>query len=91
MSLDLSAISYHVDPMKKKRKGIFSSQMVPRPPEEIFMLSQLAPACHSPHVTNTYTLNVNVKFDGCTCCSSLPSISVPLTVIPLTDQRQYGF
>lgn len=60
-------------------------------PEEIFMLSNLAPACHSPHVSNDYFLNVNVKYDGCTCCSAVPSISLPLTVIPMTHMGSYGF
>ena len=91
MTLDLNNIRYHVDHMKTKRKGIFSSQQVPRPAEEIFMMSQLAPACHSHYITNEYVLNVNVKYDGCTCCASLPNISVPLSVIPMTHEASYGF
>ena len=91
MSLDLGTIKYYVEPTKKKKTGILSSTTVPRSPEEIFMLSQLAPACHSRYITNNYQLNVNVKYDGCTCCSSLPSFSVPLTIIPLTDNSVYGF
>ena len=59
--------------------------------EEIFLLSQLAPACHSQYISNEYDLNVNVKFEGCTCCSALPSVSVPLTVLPLTDPSLYNF
>jgi hypothetical protein len=55
------------------------------------MLSQLAPATHSHYITNEYVLNVNVKYDGCTCCSGLPNISIPLTVIPMTHQESYGF
>ena len=91
MTLNLANIRYNVSQMKTKRKGIFSSQQVPRPPEEIFMMSQLAPATHSHYITNDYVLNVNVKFDGCTCCAALPNISVPLSVIPMTDAASYGF
>ena len=70
--------------MRKKRNS-------ERDPETMFMLRQIAPACHSRHIANDYVLNVNVKFDGCTCCSTLPSISVPLTIIPLTHMESYGF
>jgi hypothetical protein len=91
MVLDLGRIKYAVSPNKKKKTGLLSSTVVERSPEEIFLLSQLAPACHSKYITNTYTLNVNVKYEGCTCCSSLPSISIPLTIIPLTHQESYGF
>jgi len=93
MTLDLAGIKYVVNNMKRKKNpGIFSGHsMVPRSPEEIFMLSQLAPACHSRFIKNEFFLNVNVKYDGCTCCSSVPNISVPLTVIPLTNPTTYGF
>jgi hypothetical protein len=91
MTLNLANIRYTVDHMKTKRKGVFSSQQVPRQPEEIFMMSQLAPATHSHYINNDYVLNVNVKYDGCTCCGSLPNISVPLTVIPMTHEESYGF
>ena len=84
MTLSLDSIKYSVNEHRRKRN-------VPRSPEDIFMLSQMAPACHSRHIMNDYVLNVNIKFDGCTCCSALPNISCPLTVIPLTDMRQYGF
>jgi hypothetical protein len=36
-------------------------------------------------------LRVFVKFDGCTCCSKLPTIEVPLTIIPETHMESYGF
>ena len=84
MTLNLDSIKYRVDATRSKKK-------IPRHPEEVFLLSNLAPACHSQHVTNEYTLNVSIKYDGCTCCSSVPSISVPLTVIPLTYMDSYGF
>mmetsp|Transcript_226 Transcript_226/g.413 ORF Transcript_226/g.413 Transcript_226/m.413 type:complete len:103 (+) Transcript_226:851-1159(+) len=76
----------------KKGKGMFSGkQKVQRSPEEMFMLSNMAPACHSKHIENNYYLNVNIKYNGCTCCCSLPNVSVPLTVIPDTHQASYGF
>jgi len=65
--------------------------MVDRQPEEVFMLSQMAPGAHGRHFSNDYELNVYVHYDGCTCCSSIPSISVPLTVIPMTHPESYGF
>lgn len=55
------------------------------------MLSNLAPACHSKFMSNDYTLNVSVQYDGCTCCSSIPSISIPMTIIPSTHLGSYGF
>mmetsp|Transcript_28175 Transcript_28175/g.42645 ORF Transcript_28175/g.42645 Transcript_28175/m.42645 type:complete len:95 (+) Transcript_28175:26-310(+) len=91
MSLNLGAIRYVVSNTKYKKKGLFSGQWVERSPEEMFMMQQLPPACHSKYITNDYLLNANVKFDGCTCCSTLPSISIPLTVIPLTHAESYGF
>ncbi len=93
MSLDLSKIQYVVSGTKVvKGKGLFaSSHSVPRPPEEIFLLSQMAPASHGHDLTNEYFLNANIKYDGCTCCSPLPSISIPMTVIPLTHEASYGF
>jgi hypothetical protein len=91
MVLDLGQIRYVVSPTKKKKSGLLSSKTVERPPEEIFLMSQLAPACKGRYIDNRYELNVNVKYDGCTCCSSLPSISVPLTIIPMTHQESYGF
>ena len=95
MSLNLGTIRYIVPPQRKKKMktGTFSSTtiMINRSPEEIFMLSQMAPATHSDAIRNEYFLNVNIKYDGCTCCSPLPSISVPLTVIPMTHMESYGF
>ena len=91
MVLDLGRIKYIVSPTKTKKNGLMSTVTKERPPEEIFLMSQLAPACHGKYIENTYTLNVNVKYDGCTCCATLPSISVPLTVIPLTHMDSYGF
>ena len=62
--------------------------VVPRSPEEIFQLENMAPATHSDLITNTYTLNVNTKFDG--CCTDGCLISVPLTIIPVA-QASYAF
>jgi hypothetical protein len=63
----------------------------PKTPEEIFMLRHIPPATESQHVKNTYELNVNVQLEACTCCSPKPSISVPMTIIPLADPAIYGF
>jgi hypothetical protein len=35
-----------------------------REPEEIFMLENLAPSCHSKHIKNEYYLHVYVNFEG---------------------------
>lgn len=91
MTLDMNAITYNVDRMKKKHTGLTSHQMVPRAPEEIFMLTNLAPACHGKYITNEYVLKVDVGFNGCTCCSTLPQISIPMTIIPMTHPESYGF
>jgi len=92
MTLNFSAIRYVVTTQKRKKKPgtLMSTHLVDRTPEELFMLGQLAPACHSPHITNEYFLQVVVKFDGCTCDPS-PAISIPLTIIPQTDMNIYGF
>jgi hypothetical protein len=57
----------------------------------LFLLQNLSPATNSICIENRYVLNVNVKYDGCGCCSDHPSISVPLTIIPLTNPNVYGF
>ena len=84
MVLPLETIKFHPTPTKYKKKGLFSGKIVDRSPEEMFLMSQLAPAANGKYIKNSYELNANVKFDGCTCCSKVPSISVPLTIIPLT-------
>ena len=91
MHLDLNLIRYHVNPTKLKKRGIFKKQRIPRQAEEIFMMERLAPACHSSLITNEYVLNVNCKYADCTCCEALPSVSVPLTIIPVTDPASHGF
>ena len=83
MSINLGDIRFEPPPRREKKNK-------DRSPEHIFMLSGLAPACHSRFIDNDYVLNVNVTFDGCTCCSSVPSISVPLTIIPLVHMESYG-
>ena len=85
MELDLSKIKY-APSKEKKKKG----KMKARSPEEYFMLTQLPPAVHSKYCDLDYKLNMNVEFDGCVC-GEKPSISVPLTIIPLTDPETYGF
>jgi hypothetical protein len=62
-----------------------------RLPEETFMMKFISAATNSTYIGNVYDLNVNVKHEGCTCCSKKPSISVPLTIIPLSDPSVFGF
>ena len=63
MTLNMADLSFSPPAQKKMSKygGI------PRSPEHMFLLSRLAPACHSTFIHNDYTLNANVKFDGCVC------------------------
>lgn len=98
MGLDLSKIKYYAKPTQKRRvknhnAGFFEPSTVkadvPRSKEEMFQLENLSPATHSDMMTNTYTLNVNTKFDG-GCCVDGPSLSVPLTIIPLS-MESYAF
>lgn len=66
----------------------------PMSPEEIFMLKMMAPATHSYYINNDYELNVNVTYkqdQDCCLQSDVPSISVPLTIIPMTHMESYGF
>jgi hypothetical protein len=64
----------------------------PRSPEEIFMLRHLAPATNSFLIKNEYTLQVKVTFNsGWTCCSAIPNVKVPMTLIPVADPNVYGF
>lgn len=91
MQLNLGVIKYHVNPQKKKKTGMFSSTMVNRSPEEIFQLSNVAPACHSKYVRNDYVLNANVKYELCHCCAQVPSVSIPMTIVPQMDPNQVGF
>jgi len=54
-------------------------------------MKYVPPATHSTHIENFYELNVNVKFKGWDCCSDKPSISIPMTIIPLSNPMIYGF
>ena len=83
MTINLADIRFEPPPRREKKNK-------DRSPEHMFMLSGLAPACHSRLIDNDYVLNCNVTFSGCTCCSSVPSISVPLTIIPLVHMESYG-
>jgi hypothetical protein len=83
MTINMADIRFEPPPHRAKKN-------LPRSPEHMFMLSGLPPACHSRLIDNDYVLNCNVSFDGCTCCSSVPSISVPLTIIPLVHMETYG-
>jgi len=89
--LNFRDIKYVVEPTKTVSVDLFTTKEVQMSPEEIFMLSNMPSACHSEHIRNEYFLNVNLKYDGCTCCAPLPNIQVPLTVIPETKLESYGF
>ena len=89
MSLDLNHIHYQINENKYTTRGFDNRRAFPRSPEEIFQLSHLAPATHAFQATNTYRLDLNVNLDG--CCSEIPDISVPLTIIPLTCNMSEGF
>ena len=95
MGLNLANIVYHASPTQKRKvkgEGFFGSTHkvdVPRSKEEMFQLTNLPPATHSDMITNTYTLNANVKFEG-GCCVEGNSISVPLTIIPVVYES-WGF
>ena len=55
----------------------------------MFLLGNMAPATHAHEITNEYFLNANIKYDGCTCGVG-PSISIPMSVIPVTTPS-YNF
>ena len=74
MQLNLAAIQYTCNGFKRKK--LFGGAPKARAPEEVFMLTQMAPASHSRYISNDYFLNVNVKYTACNCCSTLPSISI---------------
>jgi len=87
MNLDLKSIKYTVDPMKNKKAktlGIieYNSGKIPRSPEEVVQLSNMAPASNGHYISNNYKLVLDVRFDAC-CCPTVPSFSVPLSVIPI--------
>ena len=86
MVLELGSIKYDVSETKKVSTGLTTCKIVDRSPEEKFLLSHLAPACHGKFLTNEYRLVAEVHYDGCCICKSDKSISsVPLTIIPLND------
>tara|TARA_B110000285_G_scaffold221133_1_gene273686 strand:- start:106 stop:444 length:339 start_codon:yes stop_codon:yes gene_type:complete len=90
MSLDLNHIHYVINNNKFTSRGWNTGRRsLPRSAEEIFQLSHLAPATHAYQCRNTYRLDLNVNLDG--CCSAVPDISVPLTIIPLTCNMSEGF
>ena len=73
---------------KIKATSIFendSTKTVSRSPEEIFMLSHIAPASHGKTIKNDYFLRVKIHYDAsCKCDHKTPEISLPMTILPLT-------
>jgi hypothetical protein len=65
MTIDLGELKNTVGPTKTKRKGWSKTVEVERSPEEIFLLSHLAPACHGFYVKNEYCLKARVIYEGC--------------------------
>ena len=94
MSVELGKMTFRVEQQKKvcdDKSAYFPTYtMVPRSPEELFLLTQLAPATHSSNVSNRYFLNANIKYDGCTCNATLPNVSIPMTILPKTFDYSQG-
>jgi hypothetical protein len=61
----------------------------------MFLLSQLPPATHSRSdrmtITNEYFLNATLNYEGSCCTSNKPSLSLPLTIIPINNDALFGF
>ena len=78
MSLDLGNIKIAIKPTKEKKTGTFfiTSSKVQISPEEMFQLSNLASQTRARHFSNTYYLNLNVKYNVLCCqdCTTNPSI-----------------
>jgi len=66
--------------------GIFSSEEVPRSPEEILQLKNLPATTHGMHISSDYFLIAKPIFDGTDCCECTkgPAALLPLTVIPVS-------
>lgn len=66
---------------ERRKRGV----MKPLSPEDLYMATQMQPACHGTHVTNEYFLAVRCGYEGCTCCASLPLARIPLTIVPVMN------
>ena len=75
MALNLGSIRNMIQPI--------STSGVPRTPEEMCMLQNLAPTVNSYHVQNKYILTLKVLWDG--CCVGVPDFTMPITIIPIID------
>ena len=69
--------------MQRNKRG----QIKPHAPEDIFMMQNIQPACHSSHVRNNYFLAVRCTYEGCTCCAALPHSRIPLNIIPINNPQ----
>lgn len=55
-------------------------------------MANIPPAIHGKNCSVEYVLNANVKYEiACSCDAKVPSISVPMTIIPLVDPSRLGF
>jgi len=91
MELDLNRIRNKTKPYMVKSKGLFSDSYYDLTPDEEFFMSGMAPACHSEYISNSYHLNVNIKYAGCHCDGDTPTQKIPLTVLPRVNMATYGF
>lgn len=91
MELDLNLIRNQTKPYMVKTSGLFSDTYYDLTPDEEFFMSGMAPACHSDYISNSYHLNMNVKYVGCHCGGDLPTQKIPLTILPRVNMATYGF
>ena len=76
--LDLTTIRYSFPETKKK-----GDKWVPLSEEEKYLLGQLQPHCNAKYIKNEYFLTVNIGYDDCTCGTDLPTIKLPILVVPV--------
>ena len=56
----------------------------------MFQLSNLAPGTDSKHFKISYRMNMNMKYDGCTCGTEFPDVSLPLSIIPVVNEETFN-
>eukprot|EP00347_Sterkiella_histriomuscorum_P001387 403372231 len=86
LEVDLNSIRYPAPETKKKH-----GKVVPVSLEDAFQMSQMQPACHGHLVRNEYFIAVRTDFEGCTCCTTFPSVKTPLVVLPIVNPQCFGF
>ena len=86
LNMDLSKIKFEVSGEKKKK-----GQNKKLSPEDVWLMAGIQPACHSKNIKNEYFICVELDFKGCTCCSDVPDVKTPLTIVPLVNPECFGF